>query len=137
MRYTLFDMFKFDCKENPADVLPRPAALDNARETYKLNTKKLLLEFIGNGGLEDVAHINTKAWKNNPFRSGNPLDAHAYNCRTVMIPCYLSIVFIRSINGKQTNKWVIKSFHVPDDADQPMLGQLIRLGFSHSENNDD
>lgn len=56
-------------------VFVLPGALKSARDDFSLKTKKELLEFIANGGLERLEFVNSREWENShiPGRI-----AHAY-----------------------------------------------------------
>jgi|MTBAKMStandDraft_1061839.scaffolds.fasta_scaffold01341_8 hypothetical protein len=137
MPYNLFKKFKISCRDKPNDVLVEVQAEKDARRIYKLNTKKELLEFIGNDGIEDLKFFNKTDWRNNPDREKNPLDVYSYTCKTLFIPCYIAIIFIPSLFGKTINKWKLKSFHMPEDSQPTLANQLKALGLSHSEENND
>ncbi|MDP3444753.1 MAG: hypothetical protein Q8T08_17995 [Ignavibacteria bacterium] len=137
MPNNLFERFKIACRKNPADVLVEPKAVKDAREIYQLYTEKELLKFIGNDGLKNVRHLNITEWRNNPDKKNNPLDVYDYHCKTNGIPYYIAIIFIPTFFGKTINKWKLKSFHLPDDANLPMFDQLAKLSHSPLEDNDE
>lgn len=129
MPYNLFDAFKKDCKSNQGNVIVSPQAAKDARIIFELHTEKELLNFIGNNGLDNVTHFNIAEWRKNPDpdKANNPQYVYDYNCKTNGIPYYIAIIFLRVFFGKTVEKWQIKSFHLNDNANLTMRGQLEKL----------
>jgi len=115
MPYNLFKMFKIACRDSPYDVIPFKQATDDANKIFNLRTKKSLLAFIVNDGLEDLTFINKKKWEQNQ-NPDNPIEVYAYRFRTRAIVGYIAFMF-----NSKTEKWLIKSFHQPEDRNAAML----------------
>ena len=54
------------CDQRPGDVIPLTKALKDANDDFGLKTKKDLLAFISNGGLEDLEFECSRIWEKNP-----------------------------------------------------------------------
>ncbi|MFW5879806.1 MAG: hypothetical protein ACOCUV_03170 [bacterium] len=108
--YYNFNDFKTACSSG-ANVIPINTVLDDANKDFNLKTKKELLNFIANNGLEELSHINQT-----PLRKTNiPHDiiVDAYHFKTLDRLGY--IAFFQ--NHKM--QWIIKSFHISDRASTP------------------
>jgi len=90
-------------------------ALLNARLQFGLNTKTILLEFIGNGGLQAMSYVNTEPWRNNPQKGFREILIDSYKFRSNRKVGY--IAFFKGIPGN----YAIKSFHL--DHDKITLGE--------------
>jgi hypothetical protein len=110
--YTLDD-FLLCCGKSPNSVILINTVLKDAQKDFHLNTKADLLEFISNGGLEDITFINTKEWENNPDKE-SVIYVDAYNFMTMFRLGY--IAFFRNSRGS----WIIKSFHLSNDRNLAM-----------------
>lgn len=99
-----------DACSSGRDVFVHVNAQRDAAECFNLPTRKRLLDFIANNGLEHRKFINSKPWEKNP----NP-------DTTVMVDSYDFysgksrgyFAFFRAIGGA----WIIKSFKKNDDPD--------------------
>ncbi|MCD4762751.1 MAG: hypothetical protein K8R28_01875 [Desulfobacterales bacterium] len=96
-------------------MIPFKQATDDANKIFNLRTKKSLLAFIVNDGLEDLTFINKKKWEQNQ-NPDNPIEVYAYRFRTRAIVGYIAFMF-----NSKTEKWLIKSFHQPEDRNAAML----------------
>ncbi|MBA3017102.1 MAG: hypothetical protein FP811_02910 [Desulfobacteraceae bacterium] len=108
-------MFKIACRDSPYDVIPFKQAMDDANKIFNLRTKKSLLAFIVNDGLEDLTFINKKEWEQNQ-NPDNSIEVYAYRFRTRAIAGYIAFMF-----NRQTEKWLIKSFHQSENRNTAML----------------
>ena len=115
MPYNFFEEFKLACQDSPLDVIPIGETMVNSDRIFNLRTKKDLRSFIANNGLEELTYINKKIWEKNPHPE-EPVQVYAYRFRTRAIPGYIAIMF-----SEKTKKWLIKSFHTPNDINTAML----------------
>jgi len=119
MPYNLFDKFKDACKNDRKNVFVwKSNVLPDAEEYFKLRTEKDILDFIANNGLEDLRFINKKPWEKNPH-SNIEINVYAYNFRTMCILGYIAIM-----KNPTIKKWVLKSLHHSDDANNS-LGEAL------------
>lgn len=114
MPYNFFKRFKKACKETKKDVIPIGNVLDDAEKHFNLRNKNQLLDFIANNGLEDLEHVNTADWRNNP-NPATPVSVYAYKFRAACKLGYIAIM-----NPSVTKKWLIKSFHISKDTNDSM-----------------
>lgn len=106
--YVINDLIKA-CREiNQVVVLD--IAQRSAREDFKLQTKRAIIDFISNDGLESLCYINTKPWMNNPDKSC-PIMVDAYSFYSGPTQGYIAFFF-----NPKTNKWLIKSFKCNRDS---------------------
>lgn len=90
--------------ETGSVIFVTKAAQDDASAHFKLRTNSDVYAFIANGGLENLNHINTKEWENNP----NPeteIMVDAYDFYSGKKQGYIAFFF-----NPKTQKWIIKSF---------------------------
>lgn len=120
--YYNYTDFQSACGNKQHDVIPINNVLKDAKNDFNLNSKSKLLEFIANGGPEDLKFINTKEWENNPNKSV-PLLVDAYEFRTMYKLGYLAFIY-----NKMTDKWIIKSFHLSDNRNTVMFLALEKAG---------
>ena len=99
--YDLNDLIKACGKDNQVVVLGN--AEKSAREDFGLSTKKNVLDFIYNDGLENPQYITTKPWDRNPDPGLVMIDAYSFNSG----PKQGYLAFFFSI---KTRRWLIKSF---------------------------
>jgi hypothetical protein len=92
------------CTHEQKKIQVLDSAMKDAQNIFHLYTKANLLDFIANGGLENIVWINTKPWGNNPDPA-NPVYVDAYHFVTGGILGY--IAFFKN----KTGIWIIKSFH--------------------------
>jgi hypothetical protein len=85
-------------------VVVLESAQKTAREDFNLQTKKAVINFISNNGLESLYYINTKHWENNPNKNC-PIMVDAYSFYSGPTHGYIAFFF-----NPKTNKWLIKSF---------------------------
>ncbi|MBU1568857.1 MAG: hypothetical protein KJ630_24935 [Proteobacteria bacterium] len=123
----IFSDFKNACQTTPGKIFPLPGVIDDAEKYYKITTKKLLLEFITNNGLERLTFVNKSPWRNN-FTNIKPLYVFAFKFHTNALPGYIGIV-----KNETQGNWFIKSFHPPDDAHLSLASKLRELGILSSE----
>ncbi|NOQ45083.1 MAG: hypothetical protein GQ559_00140 [Desulfobulbaceae bacterium] len=131
MPYTKFKQFKTASKECPGDVIPIGNVMRDAEAIFNLRTKSQLLEFIVNDGLEDLTYINKKPWEKNPDPEHEVI-VYAFRFRTNAIPGYIAFMY-----QNRTDKWLIKSFHMPEDRDTPILKAFQKALLVKGENNDE
>ena len=128
--YKYYD-FNNACANNSGDVIPIGTVLKNAADDFNLKTKSQLLDFISNNGLEDLSFVNTKEWENNRDRTV-PIMVDAYEFQTMHKLGY--IAFMRNEN---TDKWIIKSFHLSDNRSLNMYHAIEKAGLISQENEDE
>ena len=115
MPYYEYEDFKQACGNDTYNVIPIDDVLRDARGDFNLNTKSQLLEFIHCDGLEDLKFVNMKDWENNPD-SANPIKVDAYEFRTMSKLGYIAFMY-----NKNTQKWLIKSFHLSKNRNMTMF----------------
>jgi hypothetical protein len=120
-KYSITDLY-VACKDKQDAVMPLRQALTDADKLFGLKTQKSLLDFIANGGLEDLTFVNTKEWENNPDKS-HPIDVDAYEFRSMCKLGYIAFLF-----NDITDKWIIKSFHLSENRNNAMELALIKAG---------
>jgi hypothetical protein len=103
MPYNFFKEFKKACRDKTENVFPINNVLRDAKKYFKLHTKKDLLGFIKNNGLENLVHVNVNLWHDGPGE-----EVYDYHFTSMNILGYIAIV-----KAKKTGNWLIKSFH-PD-----------------------
>ena len=113
--YCLAD-FIICCMSNPEKIHVEYDAVLNAQHQFGLNTKTELLNFIGNGGLQDMSYVNTEPWRNKPQKITGEILIDSYNFRSNRKVGY--IAFFKGIPGN----YVIKSFHL--DHNKITLGSV-------------
>jgi len=96
------------------EVIVVTEAMDTARDDFGLATKKDLLEFITNNGLQVPRPINRAPLKNNPDPN-NPMLVDAYDFRSGKKFGYMAIY------RGPTGKWILKSFKKNDKEDDRNL----------------
>lgn len=104
--YNLNDLIKACGELNQVVVLGK--AEKSARDDFGLNTKKTVLDFIYNDGLESPHYINTKPWENNPDPSLIVIDAYSFYSGPKQ--GYMAFFF-----SMKTKRWLIKSFKLNKD----------------------
>ena len=86
-------------------------------KTIRIDTKKEILEFIANDGLENIKFQNTNLFKKQP-----ELTVDAYEFRSGSLWGYISFG-----QNEKTKKWFIKSFHLSDKHNRVMMNALDKL----------
>jgi len=114
MPYYDYEQFKQACESQQDNVIPWGSVKRDAKDIFKLYTEEELLNFIANGGLEELKFVNTKEWEKNPNKS-NKIEVDAYEFKTLGIRGYIAFMF-----NKITQKWIIKSFHMSDQSNDTM-----------------
>lgn len=104
--YNLNDLIKACGEINKVVVLGK--AEKSARDDFGLNTKKAVLDFIYNDGLENPHYINTKPWEQNPDSSLILIDAYSFYSGPKQ--GYMAFFF-----STKTGRWLIKSFKLNKD----------------------
>ena len=122
MPYYKYEKFKKACGKAQGSVVPINMVLDNAATQFNLKTKKDLLDFIYNGGLENMEFVNTKEWDKNPDKA-NPVQVDAYKFTSIYKSGYIAFLY-----SEKTKKWIIKSFHLSDDRNRAMEIALRKSG---------
>lgn len=100
----MLEDFVRTCKEHPQQVVLIGKVQEDAARDFNLKTKADLLGFIGNGGLESPAFVNTKDWENNP-QPKTPIKVDAYEFSSAFTLGYIAFMY-----NPRTQKWIIKSF---------------------------
>jgi hypothetical protein len=120
--------FVRDCAVGTSKAFVAKDAAITAKSDFNLNTQASILEFIGNGGLENPTFINSKIWEKN----SNPntvIMVDAYTFCSGLIYGYLAFRF-----QDKTGLWTIKSFKKNRDPDTRNLvfqQQLSKLFGEH------
>ncbi|MFH1334387.1 MAG: hypothetical protein ABIH77_03695 [Pseudomonadota bacterium] len=96
--------FKQACKQGKSKVLVLPYAKLTARKDFGLKTKKEILRFVANDGLEHLKFICTNEWRANPDKK-NSAKVDSYEFYSGKLYGYIAFVFI-----EKTQMWLIKSF---------------------------
>jgi len=99
-----FSDFKKACK-NSKNIIIFSDAFYFADVHFNLRTKKEIVSFIKNNGLENLTFKKTRIWEKNRDKN-NPMMVDSYEFMSGDIKGY--IAFIYNCNNK---KWIIKSFH--------------------------
>ncbi len=121
--YNLKD-FEEACDSTEHNVIVLDDAIITAKSDFNLHTQPAVLGFIGNGGLDRPAFINSALWHKNPIPE-NPIMVDAYNFFSGMTYGYLAFLF-----QPLTKKWIIKSFKQNEGADPrnlPFAEKLLPL----------
>ncbi len=100
--YDLHELIKACAESNQVTVLTNAERC--ARDEFRLNTKKAVLDFIANEGLETPLYLNTKPWEKNPDPTC-PIMVDAYSFYSGPKHGYIAFLF-----SAKTQKWIIKSF---------------------------
>jgi len=118
-----FADFKKACKKNNRDnIFLPPNVLADADKYFNLRSKKQILDFIQNNGLENQIFENTKPWENNPNKN-KPIMVDAYEFETWGRRGYIAFMY-----NDKTNKWIIKSFHLSNNWNKAMYFAFDKLG---------
>ncbi len=126
-----FSDFKKACrKKNRNNLFIIYGALIDADKYFNLRTKNQILDFIYNDGLENKIFINTKLWEQNSDKI-KPTMVDSYNFETGNKRGYIAFMY-----SDQTNKWIIKSFKLSDDANVQMYHALKDAGILEQFNID-
>lgn len=115
MPFYVYSEFQNACGTDKNDVIPINSVLKDANEHFNLPTRKSLLDFIFNDGLENLTFINTKPWKANP-----KISVDAYDFTSLGILGYIAYMYIEI-----TKKWIIKSFHLSENRN-PMMSLALQ-----------
>lgn len=113
-----FKNFKKACKNEDLIYIPNNVLAD-ADNYFRLRTKRHILDFIKNDGLEDLHFINTKQWENNPNKN-NIIMIDSYDFRSYGKLGYIAIKYFNGI-------WTIKSFHLSEDMNYSMRNAINKL----------
>ena len=113
-----YSEFQNACGTNKNDVIPINSVLKDANDHFNLPTRKSLLDFIFNDGLENRIFINTKPWMVNP-----QISVDAYDFNSLSILGYIAFMYIET-----TKKWIIKSFHLSENRNPIMSLALQNAG---------
>ncbi len=109
MPFYNYSDFKNACGANRNNVILLNPVPRDANEHFNLPTKKSLLDFIFNDGLENLVFLNTREWENNPDQSIKVM-IDSYEFTSLSILGYIAFMFIN-----KTSKWLIKSFHLSEN----------------------
>jgi hypothetical protein len=108
-----FENFKKACKNKDLIYIPHDVLAD-ADNYFRLRSKKQILDFIKNNGLENLHFLYSNEWKNNPNKNV-----------IIMIDNYEfkswgKLGFIAFRYNNKNNKWIIKSFHLSKNMNDAM-----------------
>lgn len=117
-----YEEFRKACGENPENVIPIGDTLKDSDEDFKLRTKSELLNFISDGGPENLKFVNTKVWEKNP-NPRIPIMIDAYEFKSLSKLGYLAFM-----KNEKTGKWLIKSFHLSTNRNTTMEDALKKAG---------
>ncbi len=118
------DDFIGDCAMGNSKAFVTSGAQLTAESDFNLPTQKQVLEFIGNGGLEKPAFINSEVWDKNP-EPKQAIMIDAYSFYSGFLYGYIAFRF-----QPKTGKWAIKSFKKnrdPDTRNLAFKGSLTNL----------
>ena len=118
----VFETFRQVCDTSPSDVIPIDPVPETAERDFQLRSRRDLLAFIANNGMEQLTFVNTKDWERNP-NPNTPIPVDGYTFMSSFKKGYFAYFF-----NPKTKKWIIKSFHLSDDASTIMSAALIRAG---------
>lgn len=119
IRGPLYDFSHFieECNdEKRVRLFDHTAIMRNAREQFNILTFDDLLNFIGNGGLEELQYKETQEFHKIP---GTYIDNYTF--KTNGVRGYLSLYYQSS-----TNSWTVKSFHRDANFDTSFAEKLLR-----------
>ncbi|MCU0824414.1 MAG: hypothetical protein MUF77_07205 [Leptospira sp.] len=125
-----YEEFRQACDETPENVIPIGDTLKNAEGDFQIRTKSELLNFISDGGPENLKFVNTKVWEKNPSPN-SPIMVDAYEFKSLSKLGYLA--FMRN---EKSGKWLIKSFHLSTNRNTTMEDALKRAGIKKEDQNE-
>ncbi len=114
-----FGAFLRCCDKEPQNVIILRQPEEDGRSIFRLPTKNRIIQFIGNGGLEQLSFVNTEEWRNN-FDKSYPLYVDAYEFRTLSILGYIAL-----IRNERLGTWIVKSFHRSKNDPSLVIGGLL------------
>jgi hypothetical protein len=114
------EAFMTCCIDEPDRIILHKGVLESANRDFGIATKKYLLDFIGNNGLENINFINTKRWMEFAAKGIN-IDVDAYEFSTMNRLGYIAFCYNR-------DKWNIKSFHLSSERNPAMEIALRNAG---------
>jgi hypothetical protein len=131
MSYYEYKELQYACCNNKDVVILINQVPQTAKQDFNLRTKKEVLDFICNDGLEDLEFINTKKWENNPNKQ-EPIMVDAYQFRSMH-----RLGYIAFMHNSKTKKWIIKSLHLSEDRNTAMYLALEKAGLLNLEDNNE
>lgn len=111
------------CQDEPSRVVLLGSVEKDAEKYFNLKPRSAIIDFIGNGELEDLRFVNTKEWEKNPDKT-NVIYVDAYEFRTMAILGYIAFMF-----SNKSKKWLIKSFHLSENTNPAIAIALLNIGF--------
>lgn len=119
-----YDLEDFlDCCQNQQNkVRPIDDVEKDAEKIFGLKPASVLLDFIGNGGLEEIEFVNSTPWRKNPDKT-TIIYVDAYEFRTMCKLGYIAFMF-----SNKTVKWLIKSFHLSENTNPAIALALYNAG---------
>jgi len=120
-KYTISDFIEA-CREGdhqPASVTLVRGVLEKSTRDFTIKTKKELLEFIANGGLENLEFINSIEYRISDQIP--PPICDAYRFMSGYNQGYISFFF-----SEFNQRWMIKSFHRSDECGPSALAIALK-----------
>ena len=108
------------CSKHPEKVVVTEDALKDAQSIFRLYTKPELLNFIGNGGMEKLAFVNSKPLEKSPFPEAPFIDAYEFYTHSIL-------GYIAFFKSPKNGKWVIKSFHQSENRSGIMEDAMLKF----------
>ncbi len=118
-KYDIEDFIR-DCHDHKKIVLEY-GVIESASRDFNLRTKRALLEYISNEGMEELEFVNSI-----PYRKSTdipPPFCDAYTFKSGYSSGYLSFYVSRG-----SEKWILKSFHRSNEFDYTLALALEKAG---------
>lgn len=112
--------FKKACKNNKKNIYIPSAVREDADEYFNLPSKKQILDFICNNGLEKLIFDNNSLWKENPNKT-KPTMIDSYEFESLGKRGYIAFRY-----NDETDIWTIKSFHLSKNMNKAMSNAIKR-----------
>jgi hypothetical protein len=106
----------------PSTVTLVRGVLEKATRDFNIKTRKSLLEFIANEGLEDLEFVNSIEYRISDEIP--PPICDAYKFMSGYIQGYISFFF-----SEFNQKWMIKSFHRSDDNGPSAMAMALKKAY--------
>lgn len=121
-KYDINDFFKA-CKEEDKKQSHKVVFVKKVRQTasedFSLKTKKDLLQFIANDGLEKLTFINSTEYRLSKEIPPPICDAYEFNSG-------FTLGYIAFFYSEVSKKWIIKSFHKSDKCGPTLFEEAFR-----------
>ena len=115
-----FADFKKACKNNKDNIYIPDNVLADADKYFNLRSRKQILDFIYNDGLENLIFDNNKLWEKNRNKT-KPIMIDSYEFKSLGKRGYIAFMY-----NDETNKWTIKSFHLSKNMNETMSNAIKR-----------